>query len=134
MAEHLRHISEAMSTDSLLKVGAGREMLGRVLMNKEVPEQPIRDLLQGRSFCLPTAAVVSRNKGGTTSNMCLLCKKAPETFGHVFMECEELAGAQSLMNDEIAACLLKQLGTHLGGARYTIYQGRSMESIFISPE
>jgi hypothetical protein len=127
MTEHLRHTSEAMSTDSLLKEGAGREMLGRVMMNKDITERAIRDLLQGRSYCLPTAAVVSRNKGGTTSNICTLCWKAPKTFIHTFMECEELAGAQSLMHDKIAACLLKQLGIHLGGARCTIHQGKAMD-------
>ena len=44
-AEHLRHTSEAMSTDSLLKVGVGREMLGRVLKDKHIPERVVRDLL-----------------------------------------------------------------------------------------
>eukprot|EP00961_Rhodomonas_salina_P304015 3941448-Rhodomonas_salina.1 len=64
-AEWLRNFSEAKSSDFSLSEGNGREILGAVLQDKTIPEQAIRDLFQARSFCFPTAAIVSHNQGGT---------------------------------------------------------------------
>ena len=71
---------------------------------------------------------MSHNKGGTTSNLCPLCRKAVETFGHVFVECEELAGAQLLMHDEITGRLLTQIASKKEGS--TMYQGQAMRAIW----
>eukprot|EP00961_Rhodomonas_salina_P290534 3925756-Rhodomonas_salina.1 len=60
----LRNYSEAEISDFSLREGNGREILGKVLQDVTIPEQAIRDLLQARSFCFPTAAIVSRNHGG----------------------------------------------------------------------
>eukprot|EP00961_Rhodomonas_salina_P092847 1249879-Rhodomonas_salina.1 len=66
----------------------------------------LRDLLQARSFCFPTATIVSRNHGGSWSTKCALCRAAVDTYGHRFMSCPELHGAQQTMHDSIALALI----------------------------
>jgi hypothetical protein len=105
-----------MSTASLLKEDVGRDMLGNTLQDQDIPEQAIRDVLQGRASNIPTAATVSRNKGGKTSELCPLCRKAAEDLGHVYIGCTELAGAQSQMHDDISNCLLAQLKKRVTGS------------------
>lgn len=60
---------------------------------------------------------VSRNKGGLTCDLCPLCKRAPETLGHVFIGCKELDKAQSKMHDEIATTLIDQMSLHIKSGR-----------------
>lgn len=107
-AEWLRHTSEAISTDFILTPDNGRELLGAVL-HEDLPELAIRDLLQARSFCFPTATVVSRNHGGSWNTKCLLCQGAHDTYAHRHMSCTELHGAQHQMHDTISKALLLSL-------------------------
>ena len=52
-----------------------------------------------------------------------------ETFGHVFVECEELAGAQLPMHNEITGRLLMQITSKKEGS--TLYQGQVMGLIWV---
>lgn len=83
--ERLVNTSDAISTASLTQLKVGLELLGLVLQDPTIPEQAIRDLLQCRASNLPTAVTVSSNKGGSTCELCPLCKAAPETLSHVFI-------------------------------------------------
>eukprot|EP00961_Rhodomonas_salina_P084796 1138919-Rhodomonas_salina.1 len=96
--------SDAKSTDFTLREGVCREIMGKVLQDKTIPEGAIRDMLQARSFCFPTATVVARNNGDTSkqSKMCALCKININTYGHRFMTCYEMTGAQGAMHEDIA--------------------------------
>ena len=108
-AEWLRNFSEAKSSDFSLRESNGREILGKVLQDNTIPEQAIRDLLQARSFCFPTAAVVSRNHGGHWDTKCRLCNAAVDTYAHRMMQCPHLHGAQHTMHDAIAQVLIQHL-------------------------
>eukprot|EP00961_Rhodomonas_salina_P198284 2675269-Rhodomonas_salina.3 len=101
-AEWLRNFSTARSTDFTLQDTNRCEILGKVLSDNSLPELVICDLLQARSFCFPTATVVSHNHSGSWSTKCCLCKAAVDTFAHRFMLCPELHGAQQTMHNDIA--------------------------------
>eukprot|EP00961_Rhodomonas_salina_P079253 1065338-Rhodomonas_salina.2 len=106
-AEWLRNFSTARSTDFTLREANSCEILGKVLSDTTLPELATRDLLQARSFCFPTAMVVSRNHCGAWSTKCRLCKAAVDTFAHRFMSCPELHGAQQTMHDDISSALVR---------------------------
>eukprot|EP00961_Rhodomonas_salina_P026471 357329-Rhodomonas_salina.1 len=89
-AEWLRNYSEAKSSDFSLRDGNRREILGKVLQDGTIPEQVVCDLLQARSFCFPTAAIVSRNHGGVWDTTCKLCNAAVDTYAHQMMKCPHL--------------------------------------------
>eukprot|EP00961_Rhodomonas_salina_P212064 2863294-Rhodomonas_salina.1 len=108
-AEWFRNFSEAKSSDFSLRKGNGSEILGAVLQDKTIPENAIRDLLQARSFCFPTAAIVSCNHCGTWDTQCKLCHAVVDTYAHRMMQCPHLHGAQHTMHYDIARVLIHHL-------------------------
>eukprot|EP00961_Rhodomonas_salina_P191106 2578616-Rhodomonas_salina.1 len=71
-------------------------------------------MLQARSFCFPTVTVVARNNGDTgtskQSKMCALCKVNIYTYGHRFMTCNKMTGAQGAMHYNIAKSIVNNIG------------------------
>lgn len=114
-AEWQMNHSAAISTDFTLTEGNGKEIFGAVLQDNTIPEMALQDMFQARSFCFPTAAVVSRNHGGSWDSRCKLCHKAIDTYAHRQMNCEELEGAQHEMHNSIAGDIVQYMFEVLKG-------------------
>ena len=134
-AAMLKVISTARATESLLREGNGKELVGEILtaagmgeIPGELPERAIRDFHQARAFCYPTRDVVARNgKGREEGGKCPLCGQQ-DSFMHLYTECEELAGAQSEMHNEIVQALVGAIKEARPDLQ--IFQERSAGSIW----
>jgi len=134
-AEYQQYRNNAISSDFTLRDGLARDIFGTSIADPTLPEYAVRDIMQARSFCFPTATLVARNTDDTRYQPCLLCKKARDTYAHRFMKCKELTGARHTMHDAIAAALTRELIagiTHQGqrSPTTTLYSNTRVDAIW----
>lgn len=127
--EYLYYNNEAKSTHYTLRGSKWRENFGVAYNDPTLQEQAVRDIMQARLFCFPTASVISRNKGGTKDPKCVLCKKAKDTIGHRMGDCTWTAQAQSKMHNDIADKLINAIATALRGKR----TGHDIQTVEVFP-
>jgi len=133
-AEYQRYHNSAKSSELALRDDVARRHIGTALHDPTIPEYAVRDILQARSFCFPTATLVTRNTGRTDAR-CALCHKAKDTYGHRFMECKELVGARHVMHDSIAKTIIDRIATTLrsqgpGRPSVTVHQNCRVDTIW----
>ena len=64
-------------------------------------------MLQARGFNTPVQAVLSRNSGGSVTDVCPFCKQAPETLGHFQMACEKFHDARCVAHNTVATTTIE---------------------------
>jgi hypothetical protein len=100
----------AKSTEALLREGMGREYMGTVLKDvKGLGSHTVRDFLQVRGLCFPTATMVNKYTRGRTAEVCPLCDRDPETIAHMLMGCHVTQGARNKLHDRVAESLLDSI-------------------------
>ena len=107
VSARIRQNSEAKSTEMATREDTGGHTIGKVMMDKQIPEKAIRDLLQSRGFAFPTGTTLDRNRSANkTRTRCPLCKLKDDTHCHRTMECREVKDARQKMHNEIAEALI----------------------------